>query len=459
MIRKFGVFLAALALIAGFGLTGCDSWMSGDHFFDTIADEVKYANAEVIPVYVRYPTSTWGSTSPNGRSSQKVDIPFTVTAVDNNEYGFYKWAAFSTSDYRTSYGRYNVQLVDSEEAFDTEYADEMLGEDEVVFEDPYSPSTTVRVLSDRDDVFIMPICVKRPVLQDSLPAQNQTGATKNTTIQLIFSNAMNPDFLLVKSDGSALTDDYGGTKFLNTSYVHVEQIMASGEHPFYTDITTRLRKSDNNSYTTTNGTDGAGNAIIRLPAELNTSGKTLTIKLPSSTAYWPNGTILVTIDQDVQDKLGYTMPDDNELVFGAGNDEDTIKPVIMGLEVGTTSLSNNAEGNYPRVGKNFNVRAYIADQTKDGEARSEGNVNLVKFDLQRCRTSFTPLPSNISSITINSDYYEGGGQSEDQNVYSPGVNFTDMPGVYPKAVVSSSLGTVFQIQSSNTDGGVYKLVA
>ncbi len=468
MIRKFGVFLAALALIAGFGLTGCDSWMSGDHFFDTIADEVKYANAEVIPVYVRYPTSTWGSTSPNGRSSQKVDIPFTVTAVDNNEYGFYKWAAFSTTNYRTSYGRYNVQLVDSEEAFDTEYADEMLGEDEVVFEDPYSPSTTVRVLSERDDVFIMPVCVKRPVLQDSLPAQNQTGATKNTTIQLIFSNAMNPNFLLVKSDGTAIPDGYTGDKFLNTNYVHVEQIMASGEHPFYADITTRLRKSDNSSYTTTNGTDSAGNAIIRLPAELNTSGKTLTIKLPSSTAYWPNGTILVTIDQDVQDKLGYTMPDDNELVFGAGNDEDTIKPVIMGLEVGTTSLSNNAGDNYPRVGKNFNVRAYIADQTKSGETASEGNVNLVKFDLRRYTYEvYRTLPSPVSGISPSNGYYSPVYLNPDSNNYSPAVNFTDMPGVYPKAVASSSLGTVFQIQPQIAPGpgydsgcgGLYKLTA
>ena len=457
MIRKFGVFLAALALIAGFGLTGCDSWMSGDHFFDTIADEVKYANAEVIPVYVRYPTSTWGSTSPNGRSSQKVDIPFTVTAVDNNEYGFYKWAAFSTSVYRTSYGRYNVQLVDSEEAFDTEYADEMLGEDEVVFEDPYSPSTTVRVLSDRDDVFIMPICVKRPVLQDSLPTQNQTGATKNTTIQLVFSNAMDPKYLLVQDDGTELTDGYTGTTYLNTDYVMVEQIMAGGKHPFYLNITTRLRDEDNHSYTTPNVTTPEGQNILLLPASLNTSGRTLTIRLPSDEAYWPNGTILVTISQDVKDKLGYTMPNDDELVFGAGDDEDTITPKVLGLEIGTTSLISNASDNYPRVGKNPNIRAYLTDKTKDSESPSEGNVNLVKYILDRYNyyAGYPSLPTSVAGVDNSFTRVTDG-----QSTYAPSVNFTDASGTYPKAVVSSSLGTVFQVDlSSVSDEGLFKLYA
>ncbi len=455
MIRKFGVFLAALALIAGFGLTGCDSWMSGDHFFDTIADEVKYANAEVIPVYVRYPTSTWGSTSPNGRSSQKVDIPFTVTAVDNNEYGFYKWAAFSTSVYRTSYGRYNVQLVDSEEAFDTEYADEMLGEDEVVFEDPYSPSTTVRVLSDRDDVFIMPICVKKPVLQDSLPTQNQTGATKNTTIQLVFSNAMDPKCLLVQDDGTKLTDGYTGTTYLNTDYVMVEQIMAGGEHPFYLNITTRLRDEDNHSYTTPNVTTPEGQNILLLPASLNTSGRTLTIRLPSDEAYWPNGTILVTISQDVKDKLGYTMPNDDELVFGAGDDEDTITPKVLSLEIGTTSLISNASDNYPRVGKNPNIRAYLTDKTKGSESPSEGNVNLVKYILDRYYTSYPSLPTSVASV--DNDFRR---VTDGQSTYAPSVNFTDASGTYPKAVVSSSLGTVFQVDLSSVSyEGLLKLYA
>ena len=161
-------FLLVLALSLVF--LSCDSWMSGNNFFDTISEEVKYANAPVISVYVRYPNRTMGETSPNGNSKQKVDIPFSITAVDANNYGFYKWAAFPTSEYETI-RQYNDILFTTESKYEELYGAKELGEDEVVFEDPRSAVTTVRVLHERNDVFIMPICVRRPYIKVSLPTK------------------------------------------------------------------------------------------------------------------------------------------------------------------------------------------------------------------------------------------------------------------------------------------------
>lgn len=439
MKRIIGRISFLFILILSLGLISCDSWMTGDNFFDQIADEVKYANAEKIKVYVRYPTTTWGTTSPNGNSQQKVDIPFSVTAVDNSEYGFYKWAAFSTTGtdgYSTANGRLNIQLIESEAKFEEQYGDKVLGEDEVVFEDPYSPTTIVRVLNNRNDVFIMPICVRRPFLSSTMPSNNQVGAAKNTTIQLVFSNPMNPAFLLFDSADhpyeSNTTDVIDA--YLNTSNIFVEQVLSSGENPYNADIIGKLRDS--------NGTLNTDTDTVKLSASLNKSRKTLTIKLPSY-LYWPNGTIMVSVSQTVQDNLGFPMSSDGQVTFNVGNDMDTIPPKVLGLEAGMTTLIDNSQtGVYPRVGKTINIRAVITDKTKDNDTASEGNVNTLDYYL--CLNGWSVL--------------ESGSQT-----YSPAVNFTEVVS-YPKAELTASQrgrGVVFPYTFTNTGSsydGQYALI-
>lgn len=444
MKKRFGGLLTAIIIILVCGLTACDSWMSGNHFFDTVADEVKYANAEKISVYVRYPTTTWGTTTPNGTSQQKVDIPFAISAIDNSEYGFYKWAAFSTAKYPSSNGRHDVKLVESEEKFEAEYGNWLLGEDEVVFENPRSESTTVRILNDRNDVFIMPICVRKPYLSSSVPSNNQVDAAKNTTIQLVFSNPMDPECLFDENQTIDYTEDVI-EGYLNKVNIVVEQVMSTGENPYNADITRKLREANGNLHT--------GEA--KLSASLNKSRKTLTIKLPSG-LYWPNGTIMVTVSQAIRDNLGFTMPNNGQITFKAGDDMDTIPPEVIRVETGTTTLVDNSEdGVYPRVGKKFNIRAYITDQTKNNDTPSEGNVNKVKYFLYK--DPYTPSdnvdPDSCSNPIVSAD-----------NDYSPAVNFTEAENIYPKAVLSSGqrgLGVVFQADYSGLNyayDGLYKLV-
>lgn len=435
MIKREKGLLALFVLTLGLLMTACDSWMSGDHFFDTVAEEVKYANAEKIKVYVRYPTTTWGTTSPNGNSQQKVDIPFSVTAVDNSEYGFYKWAAFSTTGtdgYSTANGRHNIQLIESEAKFEEQYGAKVLGEDEVVFEDPYSPTTIVRVLNNRNDVFIMPICVRRPFLSSTMPSSNQVGAAKNTTIQLVFSNPMDPAYLLFGDDEqpyeSNTTDVIDA--YLNTSNIFVEQVLSSGENPYNADITGKLRYDNGTLYT----------GSVKLSASLNKSRKTLTIKLPSD-LYWPNGTIMVSVSQTVQDNLGFSMSSDGQVTFNVGNDMDTIPPNVIKLEAGTTTLIDNSQSNvYPRVGKTINIRAVITDTTKTSDPPSEGNVNTLDYWMY-----------------LGNELIESGNQT-----YSQAVNFTEVGN--PKAELNATqrgMGVVFPVKFANTDGGFdgqYKLL-
>ncbi|MBP5444180.1 MAG: hypothetical protein J6Y60_13160 [Treponema sp.] len=444
MKKRFGGLLTAIIIILVCGLTACDSWMSGNHFFDTVADEVKYANAEKISVYVRYPTTTWGTTTPNGTSQQKVDIPFAISAIDNSEYGFYKWAAFSTAKYPPTNGRHDVKLVESEEKFEAEYGNWLLGEDEVVFENPRSESTTVRILNDRNDVFIMPVCVRKPYLSSSVPSNNQVDAAKNTTIQLVFSNPMDPECLFDENQTIDYTEDVI-EGYLNKVNIVVEQVMSTGENPYNADITRKLRDVNGNLHT--------GEA--QLSASLNKSRKTLTIKLPSG-LYWPNGTIMVTVSQAIRDNLGFTMPNNGQITFKAGDDMDTIPPEVIRVETGTTTLVDNSEdGVYPRVGKKINIRAYITDKTKNNDTPSEGNVNKVQYYLYK----------NIStpSDAVAPAYCTYNVTSGD-NDYSPAVNFTEADGKYPKAVLSSGqrgLGVVFQADYSGlnyTYDGLYKLV-
>ena len=74
----------------------CDSWMKDDDFFTNIEKEVKVANAPKINVYTRYALTRQGTTKPEGLDVFKVGIPHEISASTEPEYGFVRWAAFTT---------------------------------------------------------------------------------------------------------------------------------------------------------------------------------------------------------------------------------------------------------------------------------------------------------------------------------------------------------------------------
>ncbi|MBO7637517.1 MAG: Ig-like domain-containing protein, partial [Treponema sp.] len=416
-------FLLVLAL--SILVSSCDSLMSGNNFFDTISDEVKYANAPVISVYVRYPNRTMGETSPNGNSKQKVDIPFSVTAVDSTEFKFYKWAAFSSTDSKYSTIRQYSYVYESEEAYEESLGRDELGEEEVVFEDPRSEVTTAKVLHERNDVFIMPICVRRPYIASTNPVNGAVEVVKNQTIDIVFSKPMNPDFL-VNADGT-----------LNKTYVSIEAFTQAGE--IYIpggDIENFLPRGKS------------------MQAKLSTSKKTLTISLPAADSqaaedqiYWPRKSYGITVSYQAEDLLGAQMSTDGYFTFSAGTELDSISPRVMELEVGTNTLKKHTTNMaIPRVGNTLNVRVLMGDKTKESDATfTENNVGKIGYKLEKLQSPTDTL--NLSASTIltydNLEY-----------PYAPGFVASDDVELNSTQSVS---GTTFPIIMSSLDEGLWKL--
>ncbi len=334
---------------------GCDSWLQGKNFFDSVSEEVKYANAKEISVFVRYPDRNMGDVSPDKKSTQKVDIPFTITAVDSNAFGFYRWAAFSTKDFSTGRQYSDLTLGDTEADFIAKYGDKMLPDTEVLFDDPYSAATKVKIINERNDVFIMPICVERPYVVSTIPSDRATNVVKNSTITLVFSRPMN---------GSMIVNDDGG---LNSDYIQIRRRTGSGESIRYSDIS-----------------DYIGSVNVSM------SGKTVSLKL-SDDCTWEKLSVNVLVSRDLEDDLGYTMDSDYEFVFSAGSDEDGVPPTVEDVKIGYTELnettdseSNSTTWKKNRVGKTANIWAYVTDKTKAGEIDgSEANVYELYYEASK----------------------------------------------------------------------------
>ncbi len=432
MKRIFCKILCALIFISGLVFTACNSWMTGDDFFGTIADEVKYANAEKVNVFIRYPSTNMGETSPNGNSTQKVDIPFTITAVDSAAYGFYKWAAFTTEDYSTI-KQYNI-LFNTEEEYQETYAVKELPGSEVYFEDENNPVTTAKILTKRNDVYIMPICVRRPYIMSSIPADNATGVVKNTAITIVFSRPMDRSQLIAE-DGTLL---YG-----NSDYIAIQPYINSGEIYTYRDIDTDLEGQ-------------------KMTASLSSSGRTLTIRLPEQNdkgekIYFNPGNLLISLSRELRDTSGFTMASDVSISFSVVGQLDTTPPMVHELEVGAESLTTNGASPsdpMPHVGSVVNVRTWMSDRSKENEqGSSESAVTLVRYTLER-----------LSGADSTEVVFSGTGTTlyEDQSYpYVSGTNFTTSP----KAVLTdeqSKAGVVLAIDidgsgSSASGDGLFKL--
>ncbi len=408
----FFIGLGILALV----FMGCETWLSGKNFFGTVADEVKYANAEEIPVYVRYAARTMGDTSPNGRATEKVDIPFDVTAVDDTAYQFYMWAAFSTDDYPTSKQYNNLLMLNSIEEFNTEYADKLLPPSEVWFEDALSSSTKAKVINKREDVFIMPICVKRPTITQSIPKNGQENAVRNTAITIVFSRSMKRD-MLINADNT-----------FNQEYITIRQRAGGGENVSYRDWSEYFDK-----------------------ATLSASGKTLTIKQRSGAStdtnlMLPNGkTVVVEISKDACDVLGVEMEMNKEIEFSVGSDTDSVAPDVDNVEIGyrtledTTNVDTNSETwKKNRVVDKANIWAGLSDKAKTTDTSSvETTVYELYYSIDGGSKGTKAYASgeydfDPEDMTIPSTSHANGtgvGFSVDVSGYADGKHYVDIWGM------------------------------
>ncbi len=377
---KFKTFRRALSVVlASFILifTNCDSWMKSDEFFGVIDEEVKYANAEKISVFVRYANTKEGTTNIDGTTTQKVEVPFTVSAVTSDAYGFYKWAAFSTSDYST--GRQHAILFNDEADYIDSFLPKEISSSIVTFDDPYSPETTVTINSARNDIFIIPIVAERPKIATSLPASGASNVVKNMAIRVVFSKKMDETTLLD-------TDESGNV-------VLSDKIDIYRTYGDFDNITLKSIKD------------------IFTNVSLGATGKTLTIRLSSGKTMPPNTSIRVIIDGEVKDAYGYEMGQESTILFTTGTASDSLSPTIQEIYGGFMD-ANSWGYNQNQVSEDTGYHVSSTDldafSTSDEDSiaakilthRTTGLVNLWVYALDITETNSTPTEADVYQITL-----------------------------------------------------------
>ena len=205
------VIITLILLLAG----SCQNWMSNDGFMSKIEDEVHDANAKELTVFVRYAHDKMGKTEPTGNTKMKVDVTSKLSAVTADDYGFKKWAAFSTADFPKDKNHSDLMYI-SEESYNENFKDKELPADKVVFSTPTEPVTEVKILESRNDIFIIPIVAPRPAYVQSVPAGGDYNVVKNTSIRILFSKAIKKSTIYdeegklnysISSSAATLVDD------------------------------------------------------------------------------------------------------------------------------------------------------------------------------------------------------------------------------------------------------------
>ena len=295
----FSGIMLVILLLAG----SCQNWMSNDDFMSKIENEVHDANAAPVSVYVRYANSKMGTSEPSGYTTMKVDVAHELNAVTSDDYGFVKWAAFSTKSFSPT-KQHSALFYESAQDYNTKYKPLELGSNEVLFTDPKSPSTKVKIYSERNDIFIIPIVAKRPALVTSVPSNGRSDVVRNTQIRILFSKPI---------DEKTLVDEYGNSNIEITSGSAV--LTESSEDLSAKDIT--------DLFDITLGSTKKMLTLSLKPGENNTK-----VFLDG------NSQISITIYEDVCDTDGYSLNGNTSFSFTTGTKFDSLAPYITILKAG-----------------------------------------------------------------------------------------------------------------------------
>lgn len=465
------ILLSAVLLL----FTACESWMQDDDFYSDIENDVKVANAAGVTAYVRYANSKMGTTEPSGSISQKVDVPFTVSAVTNDDYGFVKWVAFSTSDFPTNQ-QHSSLVYESAEAYAKDYKGLELASGFVSFTDPTNPITEVNIYSVRDDIFIMPLVAKRPTVVTSVPTNGRSDVVKNSQIRILFSKPI---------DEKTLTDEFGNSNIQVTSGRAV--LTENSDDLDALDITSNFNFKLSKT-----------KKLLTISAKKDSAGKAF--------IFDGNSQINVNIFEDVCDTDGFKMNGSYKFSFTTGTKEDSLAPSIEKLTAGidndatkyqqyrySESLANQhtkvaeeatndlddyikldkkalAADKQPvlkqRVKDKLNIYVLATDiagaganVTIDGNTTSESDVALVQIraclyvdkDGNPVTTSANAFPNNSSGTDSSSVI------SVKEFGYSMGMKDSSFKGKFEDATNNAKVGTLFTYDLSSLDDGLIKI--
>lgn len=296
------ILLSGLLILELLLVGSCDSWMSNDDFMEQIESEVHDANAAPINVYVRYANAKMGTTEPQGSTTMKVDVASKISAVTNDDYGFVRWAAFSTEDFATDKQHSKLTYI-SEEDYNENYKSKELSSEIVYFSDPKNPATDVKILAERNDIFIIPIVATRPSYVQSVPGAGDSNIVKNTSIRILFSKPINTD---------TIKDSEGNLNFNISTSAAV-----------FTDDDKEMEANDITEY---------------FDYSFSESKKMLTLKLKDNQLLDNRQYITVTLLEGLEDLYGFSMNGNYTFKFQTGTSTDSLAPMIEVIYGGTGDI-------------------------------------------------------------------------------------------------------------------------
>lgn len=290
-----------------FGTLSC-SFLQDKEFFDSIEKEVSVANADKIDVYIRYAATKFGTTTPVNANSCTIKngVPFSVTATTNAEYGFYKWAAFSESDFPHSKQQLSLVYV-SPEDYEENFLSKELSSDIVTFSSPHAESTEVTVKQTRSDIWIVPVIAERPTVSYTMPEQSET-IVRNAKLSIQFDKAMDINSIYDAESGlvnykieeGSLDYDVNGDRYFNA-----------------TDITQYFKNPD----------ISLSKKVIIFSFDPDADTNSFSAKV----------TARIILNSDIKDAYGYSLASGTTLSWKVGSNFDTLAPLIATLSAGIGS--------------------------------------------------------------------------------------------------------------------------
>lgn len=420
------VFLSVFIALAA-GISFSCSFLEDDGFFDKIEGEVSVANADKMNVYIRYASIKFGKTTPADAALYQVknNVSFSVTAITNSEYAFYRWAAFSTKDFDVAKQHMNL-VYSNDDDYYANFGGNELDASVVKFENPRAETTNVTVLQTRDDIWIMPVVAVRPTIAGTFPGTAQT-PVRNTKLRVQFSKPMD----IESFEGNFIISQ--ATRAADFSLNEV-------------DITDKFEK------------------------EINEKGNLVTFSF-KDTAEMFNPAVIVRLyfTDDVADSTGYTMAESNTLSWNIGTYVDNLPPLITEMTAGigsdcskfastptkkantaTSDLSNSlytSELLSHRVKDKVNLYVYAQDIAQANGERMESDVLMLGFRAK----SIIDLEGKAIDSSI-----EGNFIPNNIVTYAAGQNMSDINGSF-RAITGKSAGYLYTYDLSSLPDGLIQI--
>ena len=420
------VFLSVFIALAA-GISFSCSFLEDDGFFDKIEGEVSVANADKMNVYIRYASIKFGKTTPADAALYQVknNVSFSVTAITNSEYAFYRWAAFSTKDFDVAKQHMNL-VYSNDDDYYANFGGNELDASVVKFENPRAETTNVTVLQTRDDIWIMPVVAVRPTIAGTFPGTAQT-PVRNTKLRVQFSKPMD----IESFEGNFIISQ--ATRAADFSLNEV-------------DITDKFEK------------------------EINEKGNLVTFSFKNTSEMF-NPAVIVRLyfTDDIADSTGYTMAESNTLSWNIGTYVDNLPPLITEMTAGigndcskfastptrlartaTDDLSNSlytSELLSHRVKDKVNLYVYAQDIAQANGERMESDVLMLGFRAK----SIIDLEGKAIDSSI-----EGNFIPNNIVTYAAGQNMSDINGSF-RAITGKSAGYLYTYDLSSLPDGLIQI--